>query len=60
MKHLTIRYQYTVTDPLQDERLLRALRIILEHQEENHASRSVCPSLHPSSSLLRRNTKSGE
>ena len=31
MKHLNIRSQYPVTDPWQNERLLRALRIILEH-----------------------------
>jgi len=32
MKHLYIRSQQTVTDPLQQERLRRALTIILEHQ----------------------------
>jgi hypothetical protein len=46
MKHLTMRDQYLVTDPLQDERLLRALRIILEHQEDHHAGGSLRPSVH--------------
>lgn len=29
MKHLCIRHQQTVADPLQSERLLKALKIIL-------------------------------
>ena len=33
MKPLYIRQQQTVADPLQAERLLKALTIILEHQE---------------------------
>src|SRR5215467_15118653 len=38
MKTLRIRSQLTVADPLQAERLLKALRIILEHQEDPNAS----------------------
>ena len=45
MKHLCIRHQQTVADPLQSERLLKALKIILEDQEKHHASSTLCPSL---------------
>ena len=38
MKPLYIRQQQTVADPLQSERLLKALRIILEHQEDSNGS----------------------
>src|SRR5262249_49860616 len=38
MKTLRIRSQLTAADPLQAERLLKALRIILEHQEAPDAS----------------------
>jgi hypothetical protein len=38
MKTLHIRSQRTVADPLQSERVLKALRIILEHQENTDAS----------------------
>ena len=41
MKPLDIRQQQTVADPLQSERLLKALRIILEHQEDSHGSRTL-------------------
>ena len=41
MKTLRIRSQLTVADPLQAERLLKALRIILEHQEAPNASRGT-------------------
>ena len=34
MKPLHIRQQQTVADPLQLERVLKALKIILEHQED--------------------------
>lgn len=47
MKHLRIRQQLSVTDPLQRERLLRALKLILEHQEEPDASRTLCQGLAP-------------
>ncbi len=39
MRHLQVRHQYPVADPLQQERVRRALRIIVEHQEEDQASR---------------------
>ena len=39
MKTLRIRSQRTVADPLQAERVLKALTIILEHQEDPNASR---------------------
>jgi hypothetical protein len=47
MKHLYVRHEQTVADPLQQERVLRALRIILEHQEDSDASRTLCQSIHP-------------
>ena len=40
MKPLYIRQQQTVADPLQSERLLKALTIILEHQEDSNGSRT--------------------
>ena len=49
MKALHIRQQQRVTDPLQTERLLKALHIILEHQEKQDASSIVCASLDESS-----------
>ena len=45
MKHLRIRQQLSVADALQRERLLRAIKIILEHQEANNASSDLCQSL---------------
>jgi hypothetical protein len=45
MKHLRIRQQLSVADALQRERLLRALKLILEHQEANDASSNLCQSL---------------
>ena len=45
MKPLYIRQQQTVADPLQSERLLKALRIILEHQEDSNGSRTLCARL---------------
>jgi hypothetical protein len=47
MKRLSIRHQYSVADPLQQERVRRALAIILAHQEEDHASRPLRSRLHP-------------
>jgi hypothetical protein len=38
MKSLRIRAQHTVADPLQVERVLKALKLILEHQEDTDAS----------------------
>ena len=49
MRHLSIREEEIVADPLQQERLLRALRIILEQQEDAEASRTLCQSIHPQS-----------
>jgi hypothetical protein len=46
MKHLQVRRKVSVADPLQLERLLRALKIILEHQEKIDASCTLCPSHH--------------
>ena len=43
MKTLRIRSQLTAADPLQAERLLKALRIILEHQEAPNASSLLGP-----------------
>jgi hypothetical protein len=42
MRHLPIRHEHTVVDPLQQERLIRALRIILEHREDADARRTLC------------------
>jgi hypothetical protein len=39
MRHLHIRHEQAVMDPLHQERLLRALRIILEHQTTIFTSR---------------------
>jgi hypothetical protein len=51
MKHLYIRHEQTVADPLQPERLLRALRIIPEHQENTNASRTLCQSVNAPSAI---------
>jgi len=53
MKPLYIRQQQTVADPLQSERLLKALRIILEHQEDSHGSRTLCARLDQSATTRR-------
>jgi hypothetical protein len=45
MKTLRIRFQLTAADPLQAERLLKALRMILEHQEAPDARSLLCPRL---------------
>jgi len=45
MKQLHVRHQTSVADPLQQERLRRALAIIMEHQEDDPASRTLRPSL---------------
>ena len=41
MKSLHIRQQQVVLDPLSAERLLRALKIIIEHEEVTHASSTL-------------------
>ena len=53
MKTLRIRSQLTVADPLQAERLLKALRIILEHQEAPNASSLLCTRLDPAATTRR-------
>ena len=45
MKPLRIRHQQMVADPLQSERVLKALTIMLAHQENRHRSRPLCSSL---------------
>jgi hypothetical protein len=45
MKHLHIRQQLSMADQLRTERLLRALKIIVEHQETQNASSDLCQSL---------------
>ncbi|MCG3164191.1 MAG: hypothetical protein JMDDDDMK_05674 [Acidobacteria bacterium] len=42
MKHLRIRQQLSVADALQREPLLRAVKIILEHEQANNASSDLC------------------
>jgi hypothetical protein len=44
MKHVDLRHAQTVADPRQRERVLRALRIRLAHQEDAEASRPLCQS----------------
>ena len=52
MNNLHIRQQHAVTDPLQRERLLRALKIILEPSEKTNASSPLCQSLNASSTAV--------
>jgi hypothetical protein len=59
MKHLSIRHQYSVADPLHQERVRRALAISLEHQEEDHASCPLGSCLHPQSTTGRNDNESG-
>jgi hypothetical protein len=58
MKALRIRQQQTVADPLQWERLLKALTIILEHQEDNKGSRTLCSRLDQSTTARRHHRES--
>src|SRR5262249_36600807 len=58
MKRLSIRHQYSVADPLQQERIRRALAIILDQQEEAYASRPLRPRLHPHSTAGRPDQQS--
>src|SRR5262245_21249045 len=58
MKRLSIRHQYSVADPLQQERIRRALAIILEQQEEVYASRPLRSRLHPQSTTGRHDHQS--
>src|SRR5882762_4996345 len=60
MKHLFVRHQTSVADPLRQERLRRALAIIMEHQEDDHGSCTVRPSLHPQSTTGRNDCQSGQ
>jgi hypothetical protein len=53
MKSLRIRHQQMVADPLQSERVLKALTIILEHQEDPDASSPICTSLDQSATIRR-------
>jgi hypothetical protein len=46
MQHRYVRHEQTVADPLQQERVLRALRIRLDHQEDAEASRTLCQRVH--------------
>lgn len=41
MNHRYVRHEQTVADPRQKERVLRALRIMLEHQEDADARRTL-------------------
>ena len=47
MKTLRMRSQYTGADPLQAERVLKALPIILEHQEDPNARSLLYAGLDP-------------
>ena len=59
MKPLHIRHQTLVADPLQQERLRRALAIIMNCQEDHHASCSVRPSVDPQPTAGRNGYQSG-
>ena len=59
MKRLSIRHPYSVADPLQQERIRRALAIILEQQEEAYASRTLRPRLHSQPTTGRNDHQSG-
>lgn len=59
MKRLSIRHQYSVADPLQQERIRRALAIILEQQAEDQASRPLRPRLSPHPTPGRNDPESG-
>jgi hypothetical protein len=58
MKSLRIRHQQMVADPLEPERVLRTLTIILEHQEALDASSPVCTSLDQSATTRRHDRES--
>ena len=47
MKQLHIRHQTSVADPLRQERLRRALAIIMEHQEEASCKSHFTPASPP-------------
>jgi hypothetical protein len=58
MKTLRIRDQLTVADPLQLERVRKALTIILEHQEDPEASSLLCARLDQSATTRRDHRES--
>jgi hypothetical protein len=58
MKTLRIRDQLTAADPLQLERVLKALTIILEHQEAPAASSLLCVRLDQSATTRRDHRES--
>jgi hypothetical protein len=58
MKTLRIRDQLTIADPLQSERVLKALTIILEHQEDPEASSLLCARLNQSATTRRDHRES--
>jgi hypothetical protein len=58
MKSLRLRAQHLVADPLQSERVLNALKIILEHQEDTDASSPVGASLDQSTTTRRHDRES--
>ena len=58
MKPLHMRQQQTVADPLQLERVLKALQIIVEHQEDKYASSPLGASLDQSSTTRRHDRES--
>jgi hypothetical protein len=53
MNSLRIHHPQIVTDPLQSERVRKALTIILAHQEAPDASRPLSTSLHQSAATRR-------
>ena len=58
MKQLHIRHQTSVADPLRQERLRRALAIIMEHQEEHQGSSTLRPRVDPQSTTGRNDRQS--
>jgi hypothetical protein len=59
MKQLHVRHQTSVADPLRQERLRRALAIIMDYQEDPQARRTVRSCLYSQSTTGRNDNESG-
>jgi hypothetical protein len=59
MPHLDIHQEQTVADPREPERRLRALRLMLEHQEATAARGSVCQGVNAPSTAREHPRQSG-
>jgi hypothetical protein len=58
MNALHIRPQQPVADPLQSECVLKALKLMLEHQEDHEARSILCSRLDQSSTTRRHHRES--